>query len=160
MQNYCDFKSYCGNMEYCEFERKKKEYCKIRNAKYGIWNIAKFCNMRRTYCHMRRRLQKLKPAALWPDLRRTLCATQITLIFASHRIQRATQIAKRYASFPHTTQIIYRSSASRHVPSDPCPTQIGVSSPTQIVISLLVIISSTPFSSLLVTCLVKLSWDF
>ena len=46
----------------------------------------------------------------------------------------------RFASFLHPTQIIDRSFASRPVPSDRSPTQIGVSGPTQINPFLLVLV--------------------
>ena len=102
-------------------------------AKYGI--LQNFCNLHWHLCLL---------FGLICVAHSAMCDTNYPSIwgcgepFVSYRIQRATQIGKRYTSFPYTTQIIYRSSASRLVMSDPCPTQIGVSGPTQFVISLLV----------------------
>ena len=50
----------------------------------------------------------------------------------------ATQIAEPSASFPHTTQIVSESFASRALASHHSPTQIGASHPTQIAFSVLV----------------------
>ena len=74
-------------------------------------------NVRRTLGNVRRTLS----SASWAGI--AICVAPYT---------RCDTNRLRCASDLHSTQIIDRSSASRPVPSDPSPKQIGVSGPTQI----------------------------
>ena len=73
---------------------------------------------------------------LWCDAH-SLFFDVLVEIRASHHIHSATQIAKIFVEFSHTTQIIVRSSVSRLVPLDQISTQVGVQGPMLIDLFLL-----------------------
>ena len=91
--------------------------CKICVARsHGATQIT---HMRRTLGKVRRRLPS--ETLCWAG--RAICVAPYTRCYANRW---------RSTSFLHSTQIIDRSFASRPVPSDQSPTQMGVPGPTQI----------------------------